>query len=128
MLLSPAHGAERELWGAEPDTTNNRMELMAAIQALRALKYPCRVELCTDSTYLHNAFEKGWLEKWRKNGWRTASKEPVLNRDLWEELWELAQIHAVRWRWVKGHADDERNNRCDELVRKAREDFLAGGR
>lgn len=129
LLVSPAHGgAERELYGAEPDTTNNRMEITAAIQALRALKYPCRVELHTDSTYLRNAFEKGWLEKWRRNGWRTSGKQVVLNRDLWEELWELSRTHDVRWHWVKGHAEDERNNRCDALVRRAREEFLASGR
>lgn len=127
LLVSPGHGgAERELYGAEPDTTNNRMELTAAIRALRALKYPCRVELHTDSTYLRNAFEKGWLEKWRRNGWRTAGKQPVLNRDLWEELWELSRTHRIHWHWVKGHADDERNNRCDALVHRAREEFLSG--
>ena len=129
LLVSPAHGgAERELYGAEPDTTNNRMEITAAIQALRALKYPCRVELHTDSTYLRNAFEKGWLEKWRRNGWRTSGKQAVLNRDLWEELWELSRTHHIRWHWVKGHAEDERNNRCDALVRRAREEFLASGK
>ena len=125
VLLSPSHGAEREISGAEEDTTNNRMELTAAIEALRALKRPCRVDLHTDSTYLRNAFERGWLAKWRRNGWRTAAKEPVQNRDLWEELWDLAQTHEVRWHWVKGHAADQRNNRCDELVREARERFRA---
>ncbi|MBQ9564131.1 MAG: ribonuclease HI [Synergistaceae bacterium] len=125
ILQSPVHGAERELFGAEADTTNNRMELTAAIQALRALKRPCQVDLHTDSTYLRNAFELGWLVKWRKNGWRNSQKEPVLNRDLWEELWALTQTHRVRWHWVKGHADDELNNRCDALVRRAREEFGA---
>ena len=127
VLISPAHNAEREIFGAEENTTNNRMELTAAIQALRALKRPCRVELHTDSTYLRNAFELGWLVKWRKNGWCTSRKDPVLNRDLWEELWNLTQVHAVRWHWVKGHADDELNNRCDALVRRARELVLARG-
>ena len=125
VLRSPAHGAEREIRGAEADTTNNRMELTAAIQALRALKRPCLVDLHTDSTYLRNAFEKGWLAKWRKNGWRNSQKQPVPNRDLWEELWALTQIHRVRWHWVKGHADDALNNRCDALVRRAREEFGA---
>ena len=102
------------------------MELTAAIQALRALKYPCRVELYTDSTYLRNAFEKGWLERWRRNGWRTSGKQTVLNRDLWEELWELSRTHSIHWHWVKGHADDERNNRCDALVQRAKVEFLSG--
>ena len=123
VLRSPAHDAERELWGAEADTTNNRMELTAAIRALRALKRPCRVDLHTDSTYLRNAFEQGWLMRWSKHGWRTASKEPVQNRDLWEELWNLTRVHAVSWHWVKGHADDALNNRCDALVRRARDEF-----
>ena len=128
VLLSPAHGARREIFGAEAETTNNRMELTAAIRALQALKCPCQVDLHTDSTYLRNAFEQGWLVKWQKNGWRTAAKATVLNRDLWEMLWELTQTHRVRWHWVKGHADDELNNRCDALVRRAREEFEAGHR
>ena len=127
VLLSPAHGAERELWGAEADTTNNRMELTAAIQALRALKRPCQVELHTDSTYLRNAFERGWIEKWRRNGWRTATREPVQNQDLWEELWDLSQVHTVRWHWVKGHAQDPHNERCDALVQRAKAEFRSGG-
>ena len=86
------------------------------------------MDLHTDSTYLRNAFEQGWLVKWQKNGWRTAAKGPVLNRDLWETLWELTQTHRVRWHWVKGHADDELNNRCDALVRRAREEFSTGNR
>ena len=91
-----------------------------------SLKYPCRVELYTDSTYLRNAFEKGWLERWRRNGWRTSGKQSVLNRDLWEELWELSRTHSIHWHWVKGHAGDERNNRCDALVQRAKEEFLSG--
>ena len=106
VLVSPGHGGlERELYGAEPDTTNNRH---------------------TDSTYLRNAFEKGWLERWRRNGWRTSGKQTVLNRDLWEELWELSRTHSICWHWVKGHAGDERNNRCDALVQRAKEEFLSG--
>ena len=128
ILRSSAHGAERELWGAEEDTTNNRMELTAAIRALRALKRPCRVDLHTDSTYLRDAFERRWIEKWRRNGWLTASKAPVQNRDLWEELWELARVHDVRWHWVKGHADDELNERCDALVQRAKGEILRDGR
>ena len=115
---------ERELYGAEDDTTNNRMELTAAIMALKALKFSCSVDLYTDSTYLRNAFEKGWLEKWRQNGWKTAAKQPVSNQDLWMVLWELSKLHAVRWHWTKGHAADEGNNRCDALVQRAKKEFL----
>ncbi|MDR1048635.1 MAG: ribonuclease HI [Synergistaceae bacterium] len=120
VLCSPEHGREREIYGSEADTTNNRMELTAAIMALRALKRPCRVELHTDSTYLRNAFAKGWLEKWQKNGWKTSNKEPVLNQDLWQELLSLSQTHEIEWRWTKGHAEDALNNRCDALVQKAK--------
>jgi ribonuclease HI len=124
ILISPAHdNFEREIYGAEADTTNNRMELTAAIMALRALKIPCAVELHTDSQYLQNAFNKGWLKKWRQNGWMTSSKQPVLNRDLWEELLTLSQTHDVEWRWTKGHAADARNNRCDALVQKAKNEL-----
>lgn len=127
VLISPEHSAEREIYGAEPDTTNNRMELTAAIRALSALKRPCRVELNTDSSYLRNAFERGWLEKWQRNGWRTSDKKPVVNQDLWEELLRLADTHEITWNWVKGHAEDKRNNRCDELVQRAKDEFRAGG-
>jgi ribonuclease HI len=126
ILISPAHGnKEREIYGAEVDSTNNRMELTAAIKALKALKYPCHVELCTDSMYLRNAFTRAWLEKWQKNGWKTSTKQPVLNQDLWEELLALSQTHEIEWRWTKGHASDTYNNRCDALVQKAKEEFRA---
>ena len=124
VLYSPAHDAEREIYGAEHDTTNNRMELTAAIKALEALKTSCDVDLHTDSAYLQNAFVKGWLRKWQRNNWKSTSGSDVLNRDLWEELLRLTKIHRVTWHWVKGHADDERNNRCDELVRKARDELI----
>ena len=124
VLYSPAHDAEREIYGAEHDTTNNRMELTAAIKALEALKTSCDVDLHTDSAYLQNAFVKGWLRKWQRNNWKSTSGSDVLNRDLWEELLRLTKIHRVQWHWVKGHADDERNNRCDELVRKARDELI----
>ena len=124
VLYSPAHDAEREIYGAEHDTTNNRMELTAAIKALEALKTSCDVDLHTDSAYLQNAFVKGWLRKWQRNNWKSTSGSDVLNRDLWEELLRLTKIHRVKWHWVKGHADDERNNRCDELVRKARDELI----
>ena len=122
VLYSPEHDAKREIYGGEHDTTNNRMEIMAAIKALEALKTPCDVDLYTDSTYLKNTFEKKWIAKWRKNGWKNTSGA-VLNRDLWEKLLSLTEIHSVKWHHVKGHADDELNNRCDELVRKAREEL-----
>lgn len=121
ILYSPEHDKEREISGGELSTTNNRMELTAAIRALEALKVPCEVDLHTDSAYLQNAFVKRWIQKWKRNGWRTSAGSDVLNRDLWEELDRLTQIHRVSWHWVKGHSDDERNNRCDELVHIARD-------
>lgn len=124
VLYSPAHDAEREIYGAERNTTNNRMELTAAIKALEALKTSCYVDLHTDSAYLQNAFVKGWLRKWQRNNWKNSAGDDVLNRDLWEELLRLTKIHRVKWHWVKGHAEDERNNRCDELVRRARDELL----
>lgn len=111
------HGAtEREISGAERSTTNNRMELTAALEALAALKEPCRVTIHTDSAYLQRAFTEGWLTKWQRNGWKTASKKPVENRDLWEALLEHAERHEVDWVKVKGHADDVLNNRVDGLA------------
>lgn len=110
---------EKEMSGYEADTTNNRMEIRAAIEGLKALKYPCRVKLYSDSAYLVNAFNKGWLEKWQANGWRTSSRDPVENRDLWEELLTVAARHEIEWIKVKGHADNEYNNRCDKLAVKA---------
>lgn len=121
VLISPAHGdARRELSGAEANTTNNRMELTGALMALEALKQPCEVTIHTDSRYLHDAFAKGWLKNWQKNGWRTSAKQPVLNADLWEELLRLNSIHRLRWQWVPGHADNTENNRCDVLAVAAR--------
>ena len=109
-------GVRKELSGYAEETTNNRMELTAPIEGLRALKEPCRVTLYSDSAYLVNAFRQGWIVKWQQNGWRTAAKEPVLNQDLWRELLRLMGIHEVELRKVKGHADNEYNNRCDELA------------
>ena len=121
VLLSPSHGSLRkEISGAEASSTNNRMELTAALMALRALKRPCRVTVFTDSRYLCSAFEKRWVEKWQRNGWMTAEKKPVLNTDLWRELIEQTGIHAVTWKWVAGHADNAQNNRADALAVKAR--------
>lgn len=106
----------REMSGFEPDTTNNRMELLAAIKALRALKEPCSVTLYSDSSYLTDAFLKGWLISWQKKNWVKSDKKPVLNKDLWKELIELSEFHEIKWIRVKGHSDNEENNRCDELA------------
>lgn len=110
-------GKEKILSGGEAYTTNNRMEVYAAIAGLSALKYPCNVKLYSDSAYLVNAIELGWLEGWRKKGWVNASKEPVKNRELWEELYRLLSVHNVSFIKVKGHADNYNNNRCDEFAR-----------
>ncbi len=108
---------KKEISGSEPMTTNNRMELTAAIKGMEALNRPCRVELYTDSAYLCNAFKLGWLNNWMNNGWRTSGKKPVENRDLWERLAQLGGVHELMLHKVKGHADNEYNNRCDELAR-----------
>lgn len=109
---------KKEISGGEPRTTNNRMELTAAVEGLGALKQPCEVEIVTDSQYLKNGITS-WIRQWRKNGWRTADKRPVKNRDLWERLDELAGRHKTRWVWTRGHADHDDNNRADELAREA---------
>ena len=108
---------ERELWGGEGATTNNRMELMAAIQALEALKRPCKVELHTDSQYLRTGITE-WIAAWKARGWRTAAKAPVNNEDLWKRLDAARARHEVDWRWVKGHAGDPGNERADALANK----------
>lgn len=119
-------GVERELQGAEPQTTNNRMEMMAAIAALEALKRPVRVRLHTDSAYLRNGVTQ-WIARWRRNGWRTAEGKPVANEDLWRRL-ELARApHEVEWLWVKGHAGDPMNERADKLAREAVKILRAAG-
>ena len=109
-------GKEKELSGGERVTTNNRMELTAVIEGLSALKEPCIVELYSDSKYVIDGLEKGWAEGWKKRGWRKADKKPALNPDLWEQLLELTAKHTMRYHWVKGHADNPRNNRCDQLA------------
>jgi ribonuclease HI len=106
---------ERELSGGEAETTNNRMELTAAIRALQALKRPCRVILSTDSRYVMDGLTK-WIHNWRRNGWRTADRKSVKNADLWQELVDAAEPHQVEWRWVKGHAGDPDNERADRLA------------
>ena len=110
--------AEKELSGGEALTTNNVMELTAVVESLKALKEKCDVELHSDSAYVVNAVEQGWLRNWKINGFRTADKKPVKNRELWEELDALLSCHDVKFVKVKGHADDEYNNRCDALARK----------
>ena len=111
-------GHERELSGSDPETTNNRMELTAAIRALQALKRPCAVDLATDSVYVMDGITK-WIHGWQRNGWRTASRNPVKNADLWQELIAAAAPHRISWRWVKGHAGDPDNERADRLASDA---------
>ncbi len=108
------NGKEKELWGGEPQTTNNRMELMAAIMALETLKRPCRIILHTDSRYVQNGIDS-WIDGWKKKGWKTAAKKPVKNQDLWQRLDKARERHQVDWRWVKGHAGHEGNERADAL-------------
>ena len=114
ILIYGTH--KRELSGGEADTTNNRMELTAVIQALSLLKEPCIVELWSDSKYVIDGLEKGWARGWQKRGWIKSDKRPALNPDLWGRLLELESLHTLRYHWVKGHAENEYNNRCDELA------------
>ena len=114
------YGAKKkEISGGEVSTTNNRMELTAVIEGLKQLKYPCAVEVYSDSAYTVNAFQEGWVSGWEKGGWRKADKKPVLNADLWQELIALVRTHQVTFHKVNGHADNPLNNRCDELARAA---------
>ena len=108
----------RELWGRDESSTNNRMELVAAIRGLEALKVPCVVEVWTDSKYVQQAFTLGWLENWKRNGWVNAKRKPVENQDLWRELDALASQHDVRWHWVRGHNDHPGNTRADALANR----------
>ena len=110
------NGVEKVLSGGEAETTNNRMELMAAIRGLQALKEYCIVDLYSDSKYVIDALEKGWAAKWKMNGWKKPDKKPALNADLWNQLIDLVTLHAVRYHWVKGHADNPYNNRCDQIA------------
>jgi len=118
-------GREKELFGGEPVTTNNRMELTAAIEALEALKRPCVVHLHTDSDYLKSGITS-WIANWKRNGWRTADKSPVKNTELWQRLDAAAARHQIDWRWVKGHSDDVMNERADALARKGIKSFQNG--
>ena len=118
--------SREEIFGGEEQTTNNRMELTAAIRALEKISAGTTVELFTDSSYLKNAFTNGWLAKWKRNGWKTANKTPVLNQDLWLALDELISTRAVKFNWVKGHAGNFFNERCDVLARSTAEKFQRG--
>ncbi|WP_422056911.1 ribonuclease HI [Sphingomonas sp.] len=117
-VLLRAGTVEKELSGGEAHTTNNRMELMAAIQGLKALNKPCRVKLSTDSRYVMDGLTK-WIKGWQRNGWRTADKKPVKNSDLWIELLDAAKPHRIEWQWVKGHAGHPDNERADQLASDA---------
>ncbi len=120
-------GKERELWGGEPETTNNRMELMAAIRALEALRRPCRVELTTDSRYLQKGVTE-WMANWKRRGWKTAGKQPVKNIDLWKRLDEAMRRHHIEWHWVRGHTGHAENERADQLANRAIEELKEAGR
>jgi ribonuclease HI len=114
---------EKELYGWQEATTNNRMELTAAVSALAALKKPCEVDFHIDSQYVKNGITS-WIHNWMKNGWRTASKKPVENQDLWQQLYDLTQMHTIHWKWVRGHAGNKYNERVDQLATAAREKRL----
>lgn len=115
------NGVEKEVAGGEKNTTNNKMEMMAVIKGLEMLKEPCEVDVYSDSAYVVNSIEKGWIYSWKKNGWKKADKKPVKNVDLWERLLELMDMHKVTFVKVAGHADDELNNRCDRIAVRERE-------
>ena len=124
VLLRSA-GSEKELFGAEAQTTNNRMELTAVIRGLEALKRPCSVVVYTDSQYVQKGISE-WIRGWKRNGWRTSDKKPVKNADLWRQLDELAAGHTISWRWVRGHAGNPGNERVDALANKAIDEFRKG--
>lgn len=117
------NGVEKEISGGEANTTNNKMEMLAVIRGLEMLKEPCSVSVYSDSAYVVNSIEKGWIYSWKKNGWRKADKKEVKNVDLWERLLKQMEIHDVKFLKVKGHSTDELNNRCDRLAVKEREKF-----
>jgi len=117
VLIYDSH--RKELSGGFRKTTNNRMEIFAAIAGLEALKEPCRVTLVSDSQYLVYAIQKGWARKWQANGWRRNSREPAINPDLWEKLLKLCEVHEVQFQWVRGHAGHTENERCDDLAKSA---------
>ena len=121
-------GKEKELSGGAPDTTNNRMELSGVIAGLEALKFPCKVILQTDSRYVVDGIEKGWVKSWQRNNWIKSDKKPALNKDLWERLLELLELHEVSFVWIKGHAGHEENERCDKLAVKERDRQAVAGK
>lgn len=110
---------QKEISGGNPDTTNNIMEMTAVIEALKLLKFPCKVKVYSDSAYVVNGFDKGWIYNWKRNNWKTADKSPVKNKELWEQLYDFTKIHKIQFIKVKGHSDNQYNNRCDELARSA---------
>jgi len=110
-------GKEKHVSGYQPETTNNRMELQAVLEALKALKEPCEVTLHTDSAYIQRAFEEGWIERWQRNGWKTAAKQAVENQDIWKAILQVSAEHNVAYKKVKGHSEDTYNNLCDKLAR-----------
>lgn len=124
-VLLRFNGREKELSGAEAETTNNRMELMAAIMGLEALKRPCIVLVTTDSRYVKNGIVQ-WLDNWKRNDWKTANKKPVKNQDLWQRLDEATRQHRIEWLWVKGHSGHMENERVDELANQAIDEMLSG--
>ena len=128
ILLQPANKKRVELTGGDPESTNNRMELTAVLEAVSHLKTRCAVTIHTDSQYVKNAFTAGWLKSWQAKGWKTASREPVKNRDLWEKLLAATARHVIAWQWVRGHHVDPLNNRCDELAVEARKKIAAESR
>ena len=116
------NGHTKDLFGGAADTTNNRMELSAAIEALPSLTRPCDIDMYTDSTYVKDGLTK-WIHNWKRNGWKTSAKKPVKNADLWQALDEAVQRHTIKWHWVKGHAGDEMNERADDLANQGMEPF-----
>ena len=118
------NGKVKEIFGGEPDTTNNRMEIRAAMEALKHLKRPCKVRLITDSTYVKQGVTT-WLAGWKKNGWKTAAKKPVKNQELWQQLDQVMQPHDIQWEWVKGHSGDPGNEWADRLANQAIDEMLA---
>lgn len=114
---------QKEISGGMKNTTNNVMELTAALEALKLLKFPCEVDLYSDSAYLVNGFDKGWIYNWQKNNWQTANKEPVKNKEIWEAIYQMTKVHKIKFIKVKGHSDNEFNNRCDEMARNAIKDL-----
>ena len=123
VLISIEHNLRTEISGSEVESTNNRMEITAAIKALEALKKNCIVELYTDSSYVKNAFEKNWIKNWLNNGWKGKGRKAIANKDLWLQLLKQTQKHEVSWHWVKGHSGDFENDRCDELAVNARKEL-----